>query len=542
MESSPKPHWPRIQVSEIVTDAKNQLGEKSLRQSAKDHGIPFETLRNWVVRYDEIDLAPDVVAFFESPAGLVFLHGMMVTLHVEFTKVGSASIRDVVRFLERTGLDSFVAASLGSQQKYSRKIDEQLCAFGETESKRLAIDMPEKLIAVVEDETFHAGKMCLVVIEPVSNYIIMEVYADKRDGETWTRLVKQALENLKVEVVWQSSDEAKGLRKHANVGLGVHHAPDLFHIQQEIVQGTSRALAAIEKQAHQQYQEAMAKTPQPNPDSQLRFEPGPKVKREQTKAREDLEQATLNLQNVREARKGISGTYHPYDPFTSKPHTPESIASNLETHFQTIETAIAHLGKSSHKKVAKAKRLVSSIINTVVCFFCLVETLVEQVTASPVLREQLQTILIPGFYLLEVSRKEKDPERKQKILDKALSLLFPFHQRAGPFADLTDAEYSLLEKTALDCASHFQRSSSCVEGRNAHLARYHRGFHRLSNRRLSALTVIHNFYIRRSDGTTSAERFFGSQHNDLFEWLLGRIKFPARPHNRKKKQRSANVA
>jgi hypothetical protein len=43
------------------------------------------------------------------------------------------------------------------------------------------------------------------------------------------------------------------------------------------------------------------------------------------------------------------------------------------------------------------------------------------------------------------------------------------------------------------------------------------------------LTTIHNYFLRRADGTTAAERFFGSKPQDLFEWILDRIDLPARP-------------
>jgi len=38
--------------------------------------------------------------------------------------------------------------------------------------------------------------------------------------------------------------------------------------------------------------------------------------------------------------------------------------------------------------------------------------------------------------------------------------------------------------------------------------------------RLKASTVIHNYGIKRSDGTTAAERFYGTAFPDLFGWLV----------------------
>ncbi len=75
------------------------------------------------------------------------------------------------------------------------------------------------------------------------------------------------------------------------------------------------------------------------------------------------------------------------------------------------------------------------------------------------------------------------------------------------------------------------KTQACVEGRNAQLALRHQGIHRLSEKQLKTLTVIHNYYIERPDGTTAAERFFESKPNDLFNYLLDHMDYPMRPRN-----------
>lgn len=40
---------------------------------------------------------------------------------------------------------------------------------------------------------------------------------------------------------------------------------------------------------------------------------------------------------------------------------------------------------------------------------------------------------------------------------------------------------------------------------------------------------MHNYFIKRRDGTTAAERFFASKPRDLFEWLLEQVGLPGRP-------------
>jgi len=81
---------------------------------------------------------------------------------------------------------------------------------------------------------------------------------------------------------------------------------------------------------------------------------------------------------------------------------------------------------------------------------------------------------------------------------------------------------------ARECAQLFQRASSCVEGRNGQLALRHHSLHRISKRKLAALTTVHNYFSERDDGTTAAERFFGAKPRNLLEYVLDRVNLPGR--------------
>jgi hypothetical protein len=67
--------------------------------------------------------------------------------------------------------------------------------------------------------------------------------------------------------------------------------------------------------------------------------------------------------------------------------------------------------------------------------------------------------------------------------------------------------------------SNFQRTSSAVEGRNGYLSQRHHSGRGLLTKRLKALTVILNYTSKRFDGTTAANRLFGREFPDLFEWV-----------------------
>ena len=107
----------------------------------------------------------------------------------------------------------------------------------------------------------------------------------------------------------------------------------------------------------------------------------------------------------------------------------------------------------------------------------------------------------------------------------------------GVLASLPEEHKKEVAAVAQEAAGLFQRSSSCVEGRNGRLSLQHHGQSRVSERRLKALTVIHNYLVKRADGTTAAERFFGQKHKDVFSWLLERL--PDLPRAAEKRRKTA---
>ena len=92
---------------------------------------------------------------------------------------------------------------------------------------------------------------------------------------------------------------------------------------------------------------------------------------------------------------------------------------------------------------------------------------------------------------------------------------------AHPFsATLPDSDIQRWLTWAEWMVRQFHRSSSAVEGRNGCLAQLYHNGRGLTPQRLKALTVIHNYGLKHDDGTTAASRLFGTEHPELFSWLL----------------------
>ena len=451
--------------------------------------------------------------------------------------VGGGGIRLVSVFLELSGLALFVAASYGVQQKVTLAIEQAVVEFGQGERERLGQDMEAKQITVCEDETFHP-ETCLVAIEPVSNYILLEQYADDRQAKTWTQALEQATAGLRVEIIQSTSDEGKGLLRHVEVELGAQHSPDVFHVQHEVVKGVGGALASKERKAERAATEAREKVN----ELQKRLETGGREAqvltqllteaRQQEQARQQaLEMASTQRERARQAMQGLSTSYHPYDLETGAERNAEQVSICLAQHFAQIEgiASEAQLSENAFKKIAKAKKVVAAMVTTLAFFWLTLRAKVEALALTPEVEQAVYHHLIPGIYLQLVAEKVADPQQKLRFQHTSAELLAPLQANDGLLSGLAVEEVPPLEKVALACAHLFQRSSSCVEGRNGQLALHHHQLHRISSRKLAALTTVHNYFVKREDRTTAAERFFGTKPRDLFEWVLDRVDLPGRP-------------
>jgi hypothetical protein len=534
-----KTQWKRNDTVSKVIDFEQSEQTQSQRQWARENSVPRTTLQYWISRKKAIDASPTFITFFESPDGAAFLHRMMTALHFIFTKLGVASIRNVSKFLELCGVSRFVASSYSTQCRISNKMDEKIIEFGQQEKEDLAPKMPAKKISLCEDETFHP-QICLVAIEPVSNYIMLEEYADNRESATWDNAINQSICGLPVEVIQVTSDEARALISHTTKGLKAHHSSDCFHVSREIGKGTSGALASKVKQAEKEFDLAVKKT-QKEVLAQKNYTTPPKrpvgrpknfdkriasASELESQAKTKLKQAKQDQEAVRDAKAKIGKVYHPFDPETGTTQNAQKVLELLESCFETVGEATQNLSDRCKKYIDKAHRVVGNMVDTVTFFFTTITQYMDDMEISKQERQLMNDYLIPAFYLQRVVRGEKDFERRMIISKKSQELF--------AVADNLSARYSKssvdrLKNASKECAQIFQRSSSCVEGRNAQLSLRHHGIHKLSDKCLKARTVVHNYYIKGWDGITPAEKFFEAKHRDLFEWLLDNMDYPARP-------------
>lgn len=516
----------------------------SLLEFCQSHGLPESTMRHWLSRQDSTDGPAGWVDLVESPGGLAVLHQIVTAATFVITQVLGGGYRATSMFLELSRLSQVVASGYGTQYGAVKAMEEAIVEFGEEEHVRLGGQMAPKSITVAQDETFHGSCPCLVAIEPVSDFIMLEEYAEDRRAQTWNEAMSSALEGLPVEVFQSTGDEAKALLKHAHESLGAHHSPDLFHPQQDISRATSLPLerqikaAADAADVAQHLHDALVEEAEEYGARRV----GPGRPRDYASriqaAKDEVEEATVRVEEakarrrrVREAARTISAIYHPFDLESSEQRDAARAEAELEAQFTIIELAAeeAELSVKCHKLLKKARRVVPQMVATIALIHTLIQVKVEALGLTQDAKQVVLDRLVPSFYLDEAGKKASTAEQRSKLRSRAAELRAPRDQGADPLSRLDDGERTAVHEVALECAQLFQRSSSCVEGRNGVLALRRHSLHRLTPRKLAALTVVHNYGTTRADGTTAAGRFFGRRPRDLFVYLLDRLPPPARP-------------
>lgn len=540
----------RLERVEQLTTAKAGLhAGHSQRQVAAQLGVARSTLQDWCLPAAVGGEVPAALqAFVQTPDGVRWLQRQVVVAQFVITLLAGAGVRVVCQFLELSGLSAFVGASYGTQQQINAALESAVVAFAEEQRRALAEGMPPRQVTVCEDETFHP-EVCLVGLEPVSNFILLEQYAKDRTAATWTQALTAALEGLAVEVIQGTSDEGKGLVSHVQSALGAHHSPDLFHVQHEVVKATSLPLAHQVKQAEAAVAHARGQW-QAAREAQAAFERQPQPARGRPPAFEARTQATLvalgqaerdqqqalqQQTDARECVRELSALYHPYDLQTGRAQPVERVAQRIGDAWARVHqlAETADWPSRARERIEKAKRVTTQWLATIAFFFATLHAKVEALNLPPALETALCEQLIPAIYLDRVADRCTHAEQRRALRALSAQLLEPLRQPEPAFQALATDERQRLEQVAAECADLFQRSSSCVEGRNGQLSLHHHGHHRLSDRKLAALTAVHNFFIRRPDGTTAAERFFGRPPAPLFAQLLERLPLPPSPARRR---------
>jgi hypothetical protein len=377
-----QPRWDRFERADLFEQYRELRTQGvSERQAAKELKVPRTTLQAWRVWHDTLDICPHVADFFQSGPGMAFLHRLVVAFHMVCVEVGACGIRLVCLFLNLTGLNRFVAASYGAQQQINVQIEQAMVAYDQDETARLAKAMPKKDLTVTQDETFTGG-LCLITIDPDSNFILVEQLAQARDQVSWNDAMAPALAKFNCRVIQSTSDEAPGLLAYVEHYLEAHHSPDVFHVQHELVKAVSGPMATKERAAYKAVIEAQEQLQRlqthPISTGEVPDKRGPgrpskePVSLEQ--AQQALESATEEHERLAEQRakvqqsiRGIGHDDHFVNLERGVRRNGQLIAADMQEHIEQIRTVAQQegLSQSCWERIDKAERVVPKMQGTI---------------------------------------------------------------------------------------------------------------------------------------------------------------------------------
>src|SRR5262249_28477336 len=415
-----QPRWDRFERADLLEQYR-ELRTKGIseRQAAKELKVPRTTLQAWRLWHDTLDTCPHVADFFQSGPGLAFLHRLVIAFHLVCVEVGACGIRLVCLFLHVTGLNRFVAASYGAQQQVNLQVEQAIVTYDQDETARLASGMPQKDLTVTQDETFTGG-LCLITMDPESNFIIVEQRAQARDQTTWDDLMAPALAPLKCRVIQSTSDEAPGLLAYVEHYLEAHHSPDLFHVQHELIKAVSGPMATKERAAHKAISEATEQLERlqthaiSTDDEPEKRGPGrpPQEPVSLEQAEQALEAACREHTRLAEQRaqvkasiRGIGHDYHFVDLERGVRRNGRLIASDIQEHIEQIRTVAQHEGLSQTclDRIEKAERVIPKMQATIEFVSRYVTQQVKQLDVTPPVSFAMHAKLIPSYYLDRVA-------------------------------------------------------------------------------------------------------------------------------------------
>jgi hypothetical protein len=513
--------WQRCAAAHAYADFSDPFSPPSSQRAyAREHGIPRSTLGDWLRREDPAGVDPTLAAFLRSPSGEAFLRRLLMAVLLVFHHMNACGLRPISFFLELIHIDRFVGSSYGALRRLAVQLQVDLAAFGDEERLRMAKLMPKRTIALTPDENFHGTHPCLVAIEPVSNFILVEQYAQHRDAETWTEAIQQATQDLPVTVVAVTGDQAKGIIACAG-RLDAHYTPELFHGQRDLARPL---VAPLQRQIASAEKEAEAAPPRPGRPADFEWRILLAKIEEGRKARQ-LQECVKRKEQACDALRGLADDYHPFEPQTGQPLSAEQVQERLLGRLKTLErvTCITDLGKAAEEALEKGKKWMAALVASMAWFWVVARQRVEELALPEEAEQAMQEKLLAGLYWQQAARRARTAEEKQEKEELAARLVKEAWAADGALMRLKAEEREQVQRVAAEVVGLFARSSSCVEGRNGRLALLHHGHTRLSTGHLKALSVVHNYVARRTDGSTAAERFFGVKQRDAFAWLLERM-------------------
>ena len=436
-------------------------------------------------------------------------------------------------FFHLLHLEKRIGCSASALRELERQVKEQIIAYGQAQSEACQGEQPIG-ICVGADETFYELPI-LVAMELASGFIFTEVECENRTYETWWQQVSRWFQPEQWHCRFLVSDAAKALVKLGVSGLGCPSLPDLFHLLQGLSRSLGSALARQRAQLQKRHQSLAAKRQAVSSPQTL-----VQVEAQIAALQRQQQQLATDHQDYQHSIHALSQAIHPFHLDTGEAQVGLELPLRLQSPLSTLERlSQTYAPTQAQTALQQWHRQLPALSQALHAWWQWVLQALPTQTQDPDTQDWVLTVLLPWVYWHQQTQKTRHPQLKAGYEQAA-------HQAQAAFlsASFTASLSQVQQQQWLDWAiwmcDKFQRTSAAVEGRNGYLSALHHANRGLSEQTLKVLTIIHNFDLKRQDGTTAAQRLFGRPFPDLFEFIvltMGELPQPRRTFKPRKSKK-----
>ncbi|MEL7052588.1 MAG: DUF6399 domain-containing protein [Cyanobacteria bacterium J06588_5] len=455
-------------------------------------------------------------SFWETEAGYQWLLRLVFGVVYHFGIKQGVGAESLSEFIQAMHLDTHVASSASSLRQLKHRVNQALLDYEASQSEHCQPSAGQG-ICVGADETFF-GLPVLVLLELASGYIFIETECENRTYETWMEQVNQGWSSHHWHCHYLVSDGARALVKLAVSGLGCVSVADLFHALRALGRPfgpvLGRQAVSLKKQQDKLQKQLDKHREQPLSTALQSSLEGIVA---------DQQQGQKDEQTYHDAIEHISQIIHPFTLDSQQWQTQRNLLTHLASPLQVLwDLAQAYNTQKAQKAIDTFEKQIDSFAQGIDAWRDWVTLALEAQTQDAALRSWVLRFLLPWVYWTQQADKTRQPALKQRY-QQAASTAFDRLFEQPETLTLDNIQHQRWICWCREFCAKYQRTSSAVEGRNGYLSKLHHARRGFSEQSLQVLTIIHNFDLKRPDGSTAAQRLFGHNFPDVFEWMLEQV-------------------
>ncbi|MEL6456268.1 MAG: DUF6399 domain-containing protein [Cyanobacteria bacterium J06623_5] len=450
---------------------------------------------------------------WETAAGAAWLERLVVAVVYHFGIQQGVGAESLSRFFKAIHIETHVGISPSALRSLKVRLHETVAAYAAAQAEHCH-PQPGQGICIGADETFFDLPI-LVLIELASGFIFTEVKSAARTYQSWSAQLQTWWKDSQWACHFLVSDGARALVKLAVSGLGCVSVPDLFHAMRALGRPLGGRLARQLRAAHKQVDKLSERLTKTTDDVKRQT-----LEEQLTEALSQQQQGEQNQQTYHNALETISTCIHPFCLETAQPQTDDTLTAALAAPLKVLA------GLASLDNTAPVEKAIGTFEDQIPDFAAGIQAWWQWTTQALAAETEagdtqnwVLTAMLPWVYWTQQADKTRQPALKRQYQTAASDAFDALI--AHPCTGQTDhLEQKRWQRWCQWMVAKYQRTSSAVEGRNGYLAQRHHVTRGFSEQSLKTLTTIHNFGIKRDDGSTAAQRLFDYDFPDLFEWVL----------------------